>query len=372
MTTRITKRRTTLNKTSSNRKKLWLAFDNVQKDGPHEIVADHTVVIQHKTICDKCSTILAYSEEGFLVCPNKTCCIMYMDIVDHTAEWKIFNAEDGKADMARCGMPHNELLPESSWGCMMVCGKGFIKPERRKMMQYITWNSMPHHEKTQYDEFNIITHYSQEAGIPRIIIEDAKMYYHKITECNFSFRGNNRDGIIAASVYIACRKNGAPRSSREIADIFHLDYASANKGCKNALNILARLEHGLDNDEKTVLQTTTSETFIDRYCSQLHFQSELVKLCKFIYHKIEKHNIMPENAPQSKATGIILFVATHCNLTSITKQSIKDISKISEVTIIKCYKKIEQLSQQEEIIPSVIKHKYTTGDTIFNRALVKS
>ena len=49
------------------------------------------------------------------------------------------------------------------------------------------------------------------------------MRYHKQTLEHKTFRGLNRDGIIAASIYIACRVNQTPRTPKEIATIFHLD-----------------------------------------------------------------------------------------------------------------------------------------------------
>ena len=48
-----------------------------------------------------------------------------------------------------------------------------------------------------------------------------------------TFRGLNRHGIIAASIYISCSINNYPRTAKEIATIFNLDCTSATKGCKN-------------------------------------------------------------------------------------------------------------------------------------------
>ena len=38
-----------------------------------------------------------------------------------------------------------------------------------------------------------------------------------------TFRGDNRDGIIAASIYISFRINKYPRTAKEIATLFNLD-----------------------------------------------------------------------------------------------------------------------------------------------------
>jgi len=181
-------------------------------------------------------------------------------------------------------------------------------------------------------------------------------YHAKISEVK-TFRGDNRDGIIAATIYIACRNNNCPRTAKEIATIFHLDNASATRGCKNASTILNEIESDMNNNEKTSLCNTTPLSFIDRYCSKLNINAELTKLCKFIATRIQANNLIPENTPHSIAAGIVFFVAHQCHL-NITKKNVNSVSEISEVTINKCYKKLESLIDQ--LIPKPIMNKYVT------------
>jgi transcription initiation factor TFIIB len=228
--------------------------------------------------------------------------------------------------------------------------------EMRKIRRYTEWQSMPYKEKSQYDEFQIITTMAHNAGVPKMIIDDAIRYHKKISEYDLTFRGDNRDGILAASIYISCRINNFPRTAKEIANIFNLDATSATKGCKNALSIINNIEKDVCNKEKTVLCKTKPEDFIERFCSKLNINSELTQVCKFISKKIEKLDLMPENTPHSIAAGIVYFISQICNI-NITKKDVKQISEISEVTINKCFKKMEQI--KDELIPAVILKKYT-------------
>ena len=115
------------------------------------------------------------------------------------------------------------------------------------------------------------------------------------------------------------------------------------------------MEVNVNNENKTNLGTTNPCDFIDRYCSRLNMNSELTKLCRFISVRIEKNNIMPENTPHSIASGIIYFVCMNC-LLNITKKDIHNISEISEVTINKCFKKLETI--RDKLIPKTIINKY--------------
>jgi transcription initiation factor TFIIB len=215
---------------------------------------------------------------------------------------------------------------------------------------------MPHKEKSLYDEFQFITVMAQNAGIPKIFIDDAMAIHKDISEQKM-FRGMNRDGIKAASIYISCRLNGCPRTAHEIAEIFKLDKTSATNGCSMAVNIYYNIDrNGGNSQQQSELCLTTPSLFIERYCSRLNMNQELISLSKFISQKIEQLGIINDNTPHSIAAGIVYFICQICNLDT-TKTDIKQICGVSEVTINKCYKKIDALRTQ--LVPRCILEKYS-------------
>uniref|UniRef100_A0A6C0EVY4 Transcription factor TFIIB cyclin-like domain-containing protein n=1 Tax=viral metagenome TaxID=1070528 RepID=A0A6C0EVY4_9ZZZZ len=339
-----------------NKTNLWNIFDSeVINEQKLNVPLECMYGSSGREMCERCESILAFSDEGFLTCTNNKCGIIYKDLVDQTPEWRYYGADDNQNnDPTRCGMPINPLLEESSYGCKVLC-IGHMSYEMRKIRRYNEWQSMPYKEKSQYDEFQIITIMAQNAGMPKMIIDDAIRYHKKISEYELTFRGDNRDGILAASIYISCRVNNFPRTAKEIANIFHLDITSATKGCKNALSIINNIEKDMDNKEKTNFGRTKPEAFIERFCSKLNINNELTKLCQFISMKIEKNNIMPENTPHSIAAGVVYFISQNCGL-NINKRDVKSVSEISEVTINKCFKKLDKI--KTELIPTVILKKY--------------
>ena len=334
-----------------NKKHLWNSFKNEINEKDIECLYSTD---KPQDICHCCESILMINDEGFLNCSNKTCGIVYKDIIDHSAEWRYYGADDSNiCDPTRAGPPINPLLKESSFGCKVMCNS-VASYEMRKIKRYSEWQSMPYKEKSQYDEFQRITLLATQGGIPKIIIDDALKYHKLITEKK-TFRGLNRDGIIAASIYIASRINNYPRTIKEIATIFYLDNTSATRGCKNAISIINDSEFDFNNEDKTLLCNTTPLSFIERYCSKLNINHELTKLCSFIAIRLVKNNLIPENTPHSIAAGIVYFVSQECNL-NVSKQNINAISGISEVTINKCYKKL--LTIKDVLIPKVILEKY--------------
>ena len=344
------KKRSNVNKT-----KLWNMFD--KEISPRETIECVYRNSGEREFCDTCNSSLVFTDEGFLECTNQKCSIIYKDVLDSSAEWRYYGADDNQnSDPTRCGMPINPLLKESSYGCKVICD-GKSSYEMRKVRRYTEWQSMPYKEKSQYDEFQRITTMAHNSGIPKLIIDDA-IRYHKMISEQKTFRGLNRDGIIAASIYISCRINDNPRTAKEIATIFHLDTTSATKGCKNATSIINSMEADVINENKTNLGTTNPCDFIERYCSRLNMNNELTKLCKFIAMRIEKNNLIPENTPPSIAAAIVYFVSQIFKL-NISKQDVNNVSQISEVTINKCYKKLE--THKSQLIPNQLLKKYNVN-----------
>lgn len=308
-----------------------------------------------REFCDACGFSVSITDEGFTACSNPKCSIIYKDVLDHSAEWRFYNADGGQmSDPTRCGMPVNPLLAESSYGCRVLCD-GPSSYEMRKIRRYSEWQAMPYREKARYDEFQRITTVAHNNDIPKIITDEALRHHKRVSE-HKTFRGLNRDGVIAASVYVACRIHNCPRTAKEIASIFSLDITSATRGCKNALVIINEIESDMTNSDKTTFCKTTPNSFIERYCSKLSMNAELTQLCLFVASRIEKNQLIPENTPHSIAAGIVYFIAQTCAL-NISKRDVNRVSEISEVTINKCFKKLD--AHLETLIPKSVISKYS-------------
>jgi len=345
-----------VNRSNNDKSKLWDIYDTDKSDinKKNDDVIE-CVYAKDAEVCNICKAPLMIMENGFPTCTGKTCGVIYKDALDYSPEWRFYGAEDKNAkDPTRCGNPINPLLVESSFGCKVICNNK-SSYEMKKIRKWTEWQSMPHREKSLYEEFQFITVMAQNAGVPRIFIDHAMVIYKDISEQKM-FRGMNRDGIKAASIYISCRLNECPRTAHEIAEIFKLDKTSATNGCSMAVNILHNIERSIDPSLQAELCQTLPSSFIERYCSKLNINNELTMLAKFVAIKIEKNNIITDNIPHAISAGVIYFVSQNCGL-PITKQSIKQITGISEVTINKCFKKLDAIS--DKLLPKAILNKYT-------------
>lgn len=330
--------------------KLWEIFDSEKNNKEVEIKENNT----ESGLCNLCKSVLMIMEDGFPTCTNSSCGVIYRNTLDYSPEWRFYGPDDkNSSDPTRCGNPINPLLVESSYACK-VLSSSKSSYEMKKIKKWTEWQSMPHKEKSLYDEFQFITVMAQNAGIPKIFIDDAMVIHKDISEQKM-FRGLNRDGIKSASIYISCRLNGCPRTAHEIAEIFRLDKTSTTTGCSMAVNILHNIERSNNIENQTDLCTTTPISFIERYCSKLNINHELITLSKFIANKITENSIINDNTPHSIAAGIVYFISQTFSL-NISKTDIKAICGVSEVTINKCFKKMENIKHQ--LIPKCILSKY--------------
>lgn len=297
--------------------------------------AEDEVKCIDEDFCTNCETHGIQNIKGELICSN---CGYFSGIkIDSGAEWRYYGSEDSKSsDPNRCGMPTNSLLPEFSLGSVIPFSRN-ESYNMKKIRNYNTWNNTSYRERALYQVFENMTIRAKNAGIPNCILEEAKFMYKQISETKIS-RGENRKGIIASCVFMACKKfDKCARSTKEIAEIFQIEPTNMTKGFKKFNEIMSLVEKHQPKD----LNYNISESldFINRFCSNLNLEGGINELCKHVCQKIEEHDLVSENTPTSKAAGSIYLVSYLFNF-NISKKEISQICLTSEVTISKCFTKL--------------------------------
>ena len=301
------------------------------KEECDEVKNDKTTKDDKEESC--CSIISNHQhEDGRVTCTKCNSVIMN---ISSTPEWRYYGSNDSKgSDPTRCGMPVNQLLPKSSIGSSI---SNVYNKDMQKMKKYQNWNGMPYKERSMWKVFNDLTTICSLNNLSPIICETSKSLYKDVSSLKIS-RGSNRIGIIAACVFYACKECHVPRSANEIAGYFSIKSSVISKGCKQFNEIMRKSKenHNRILDSKSI----TLYDFIDRFCSKLDLTNDDILKIKIICDNSNKLNLISENTPPSMAAGCIYLYIKHNEL-EINKKELSDICKISEVTINKCYKKLE-------------------------------
>jgi len=318
---------------TSHTEEIWSLFDSFVEPTDKREKGDG-VCSNNAFMCSQCKTDDVTLEDGNYIC--KLCGDVVERFIDSGAEWRFYGCDDSRGnDPTRCGLPTSDLLPESSMGALIGYG---VKEthELRLMRRYHLWNSMTYKERTLYNIFDTLTIAAVNNGINKSIIDEAKMLYKKLSEMKIS-RGENRSGLIASSIYMACKRNNVPRSAKEIAAIFNLKVTTMTKGCKRFQELM-----------KMSMNATGPADFIARFCSRLDLDSHMRDFCKDVIRKADELSVICENTPPSVAAGAIYMCNVICGW-GISKQVLSKTCEISQVTITKCFNKF--MEHRHVLIP---------------------
>jgi transcription initiation factor TFIIB len=315
-------------------------YDGVEELTNYEIEdllkdIDDYCVPERDNSCPECGSVdfIEDYSKGMILCH----CGQVMDnILDTGIEKRNYDGEDN--DAPRCGMVYNVLLPQSSLGTT-ITAKG-------KLRKLHIWNSMPYKERSDNIMFKRIREICVTRGIVKKIEDDAKILCKRVSGTVHTMgknkgkpiitRGFNRAGIVAACLFIACRRNEESRSTKEIASYFDIDERDVNKGLRSLLTIL--------NGDNIVKDIGTSKVihFIKRKCDELHIKTKHADIAVIIAMNIERLNMASNHTTFSLAAASILLMAEIIGIKTITKKKLSSaFYNLSDVTIGKTYKQIK-------------------------------
>lgn len=168
-------------------------------------------------------------DNGERVC---SCCGSILgSYIDEGAEWRVYsNTED---DPSRTGTITSELLPNSSYGSMMMRKRFPNQSEESKTIAKLSaWSFSSHGERSWMGIFDVIQTTSSRAGLTKAIVLDACGLFKNVEDAQKK-RGETRRALMAAAVFTACRENDAARSHGEIATLFQVSIRALCKALTN-------------------------------------------------------------------------------------------------------------------------------------------
>ena len=182
------------------------------------------------------------------------CGVILGSFIDEGAEWRVYSNTDD--DPARTGTITSELLPNSSYGSMMMRKRmPNQSDEVKSLMKLSAWSFSNHGERSWMGIFDAIQATALRAGLTKAIVLDACGLFKRVEDAQKT-RGETRRALMAASVFTACRQNDATRSHEELAGLFRVSIRALCKA-------LAKFE----GEESSVLNTQLG--IAERLCTDL-------------------------------------------------------------------------------------------------------
>jgi len=241
------------------------------------------------------------------------------------------------------GMPVSALLPDTNLGS--VISGGYYKTYNQRLIQQMNnYSSMSYKDRSALKVFGTISDNCKRSNINEKIIDESKSIYKHISSKKIS-RGSNRLGIIAACVFMACKNEGCPRSSKEISQVFNCDSKIITKGIKHVNDIL-RI-HKLSYRVKSY--RVDSFDLIVRFCNRLSLSMEQISEIRLLGEQLLEDYCgdLSSCTPGSLAASYIYYYICNNNI-KISKKEISDNTGISVVTIQKIVTLLHDLSKKNE------------------------
>ena len=287
-------------------------------------------VVSDDSRCDNCGEYLCETD-GIARCTN--CGVHLGSMISHSAEWR---NDSGGEDKNRAGMPINRLLPETSYaiGISMVgCNKNVYHDIKKTLI----W-SQPYQERSLKQKFDNISLKCKSSGITDALIEFTQTIYNDVKEKleentkHKQKRGDNDQGLQAASLFYAFQEDGHPKTYKEIAKVFEIEPDYVSEGIKLFKELMVNSTYQI--------KTNKYSDYINGYCNSLDLNKEIKQRIIQVADKANELGILDRNVPTAIVAGCIYYVIIENGISSISKNIISHYCNISIPTITKVCDKL--------------------------------
>ncbi|MHA2051068.1 MAG: transcription initiation factor IIB [Promethearchaeota archaeon] len=276
-------------------------------------------------LCPECEgPIISIEEKGETVC-GQCGLIISERLADNSHSGKRAYTSQERNSREQTGAPISILLPDM--GLSTVIDKQKINnPDLKRAAKWntrITWQ-----KRNLLIASTELKRIGSNLNLPNHVKEEAMRLYIEAFKEKL-LRGRSINAMVAACLYIACRKKDIPRTLQEIIE----EASSSAKDVRRSVSTLIR-----EFNIKT--HSTDPLSLIPRYISDLGLDSEIGVLTHNILSAyISKFSISGKD-PKGLCAGAIYLACRIRNL-EITQQRIVETIGVTEVTLRSRYKELK-------------------------------
>ncbi|CAP26742.1 Protein CBR-TTB-1 [Caenorhabditis briggsae] len=259
---------------------------------------------------------------GDLVCP--ACGLVVGDrLVDVGTEWRSFSNERSGNDPSRVGAPENPLLTGGDLSTTIAVGFGGSDSDNS--LANAQRKSMNNTDRQMTAAMSLIREMSERIHLPRNIQDNASRIFKDVLDSR-ALRGKNNEAQAAACLYIACRKDGVPRTFKEICAVSRV----SKKEIGRCFKIIIR-------NLETNLEQITSADFMSRFCGNLYLPNSIQAAATRIAKRAVDMDLVAGRTPISIAAAAI-YMASQASGEKRSAKEIGDVAGAAEITVRQTYK----------------------------------
>lgn len=176
------------------------------------------------TSCDK-SIVITDSETGEIIC--QTCGkVLQEKTEDSGKEWRVFDSESRIRVGARTSLASYDMGLSTVIGSTNMDGKGkHLSSSMKYTVRRLKMQDSRSHINTNIRKYNTafreLYRLRDKLALSDNIMEKAAYIYRK-AKTKELIRGRNISAMMAASLYVACRKSETPRTLKDLSDAINI------------------------------------------------------------------------------------------------------------------------------------------------------
>jgi transcription initiation factor TFIIB len=221
---------------------------------------------------------------------------------------------------------------------------------------------------TSRSERNLIAAYkeigamSEAIGLPKVVSDTAKQLYKKIEDSK-QLKGKTIQSIIAACIFIACRKANVPRTFKEICALTKVPKNEIGRVYKTIEKLLVADAHanaaanGTElpmnpvaaprnpGDVYTPTASTNASDLMIRFCNRLQLSASIQATCVELARRMAEAGTLAGRSPISIAAAGIFFISWLMGKGK-SARDVGEAAGVSEGTVRNAYKVIWASKEQ--------------------------
>ena len=289
--------------------------------------------------CPECkSTDLEYDYERAEISCKHCGLVIDEEIMDLGPEWRAFDHEQ-RNSRTRVGAPSTNTIHDKGLSTMIDWKNQDIYGKAIPVRDRIQWYRLRKWQKrirvSGVTERNLAFALSEmdrdasKLNLPRSVREDASVIYRQAVKEKL-IRGRSIEGVVAATLYAACRRCNIPRTLDEIAEVSRVTKKEVGRTYRfitRKLNIQ--------------LKPTSPVDYVPRFASDLQLSGIVESRAIEIINLAIKKGLTSGRSPTGVAAAA-LYMSSFLLNERKTQKEIADVAGVTEVTIRNRYKELSK------------------------------
>jgi len=284
--------------------------------------------------CGSTDLIMDY-EAGELVC-SRCGLVVSSILVDQGPEWRAFDEEQRKR-RTRVGVPLTWAIHDKGlstiidWRDRDVYGRKLKPMQKARVYRLRRWHRRSKvsgsKERNLAFALSELTKVAYMLNLPRNVLETASVIYRSVIRKRL-IRGRSVQGIVAATIYMACRQCNVIRTLEEVANAAQI---TKKEGGRNYRFLLRKL--------KTPVPSANPRNYVSRFVNKLTLSGEVEAIALKILRNAAELRLTSGRGPAGIAAAAT-YMATLLTGEHRTQSEIAKGAQVTEVTIRNRYKEL--------------------------------